>query len=74
MPNKVAVFVTNTRTRGNIRHERVLFEGSTCSIPVLRGVSTVDIGIEAGDIRTTTPAHAQNESDRTALLSQCLRS
>lgn len=60
MPNKVAVFVTNTR--GNIRHERVLFEGSTCSIPVLRGVSTVDIGIEAGDIRTTTPAHVKCEA------------
>ena len=60
MPNKVAVFVTNTR--GNIRHERVLFEGSTCSIPVLRGVSVVDIGIEAGDIRTTTPAHVKCEA------------
>ena len=60
MPNKVAVFVTNTR--GNIRHERVLFKGSTCSIPVLRGVSTVDIGIEAGDIRTTTPAHVKCEA------------
>ena len=42
MPNKVAVFVTNTR--GNIRHERVLFDGSTCGIPVLRGVNIVDIG------------------------------
>lgn len=60
MPNKVAVFVTNTR--GNIRHERILFEGSTCSIPVLRGVSVVDIGIEAGDIRTTTPAHVKCEA------------
>ncbi len=60
MPNKVAVFVTNTR--GNIRHERVLFDGSTCGIPVLRGVNMVDIGIEAGDIRTTTPAHVKCEA------------
>lgn len=60
MPNKVAVFVTNTR--GNIRHERVLFDGSTCGIPVLRGVNIVDIGIEAGDIRTTTPAHVKCEA------------
>lgn len=60
MPNKVAVFVTNTR--GNIRHERVLFDGSTCGIPVLRGVNMVDIGTEAGDIRTTTPAHVKCEA------------
>lgn len=60
MPNKVAVFVTNTR--GNIRHERVLFDGSTCGIPVLRGVNMVDISIEAGDIRTTTPAHVKCEA------------
>lgn len=60
MPNKVAVFVTNTC--GNIRHERVLFDGSTCGIPVLRGVNMVDIGIEAGDIRTTTPAHVKCEA------------
>lgn len=60
MPNKVAVFVTSTR--GNIRHERVLFDGSTCGIPVLRGVNMVDIGIEAGDIRTTTPAHVKCEA------------
>ena len=60
MPNKVTVFVTNTR--GNIRHERVLFDGSTCGLPVLRGVNMVDIGIEAGDIRTTTPAHVKCEA------------
>lgn len=60
MPNKVAVFVTNTR--GNIRHERVLFDGSTCGLPVLRGVNMVDIGIEDGDIRTTTPAHVKCEA------------
>lgn len=60
MPNKVVVFVTNTR--GNIRHERVLFDGSTCGLPVLRGVNMVDIGIEAGDIRTTTPAHVKCEA------------
>ena len=60
MPNKVAVFVTNTR--GNIRHERVLFDGSTCGLPVLRGVNMVDIDIEAGDIRTTTPAHVKCEA------------
>lgn len=60
MPNKVAVFVTNAR--GNIRHERVLFDGSTCGIPVLRGVNMVDIGIEAGDIRTITPAHVKCEA------------
>lgn len=52
--NKVAVFVTTTH--GETRHERILFTGNSCRVPVLRDINIVDIGIEAGNVRTTTPA------------------
>lgn len=54
-PNRVAVFVYYAgRER---RNERVLFAGNECPIPTLRSIRAVEIGLEAGNIRTTTPAH-----------------
>jgi hypothetical protein len=38
------------------RNERVIFDGDECPIPTLRGVRAVEVGLEAGNIRTTTPA------------------
>lgn len=53
-PNRVAVFVYQVgRER---RNERVIFDGDECPIPTLRGVRAVEVGLEAGNIRTTTPA------------------
>ena len=53
-PNRVAVFVYYAgRER---RNERVIFDGDECPIPTLRGVCAVEVGLEAGNIRTTTPA------------------
>lgn len=52
--NRVAVFVYQVgRDR---RNERVIFDGDECPIPTLRGVRAVEVGLEAGNIRTTTPA------------------
>lgn len=52
-PNRVAVFVYQVgRER---RNERVIFDGDECPIPTLRGVRAVEVGLEAGNIRTTTP-------------------
>lgn len=52
--NRVAVFVYQVgRER---RNERVIFDGNECPIPTLRGVRAVEVGLEAGNIRTTTPA------------------
>lgn len=34
----------------------VLFEGSSCTVPVLNDVYEVEIGVYAGDIHTSTPA------------------
>lgn len=53
-PNRVAVFVYQVgRER---RNERVIFDGDECPILTLRGVRAVEVGLEAGNIRTTTPA------------------
>ena len=53
-PNRVAVFVYYAgRER---RNERVIFDGDECPIPTLRGVRAVEVGLEEGNIRTTTPA------------------
>lgn len=53
-PNRVAVFAYQVgRER---RNERVIFDGDECPIPTLRGVRAVEVGLEAGNIRTTTPA------------------
>lgn len=53
-PNRVTVFVYYAgRER---RNERVIFDGDECPIPTLRGVRAVEVGLEAGNIRTTTPA------------------
>ncbi len=51
---KAAVFAY--QRGGERRYERVLFEGDVCPVPVLRGISFVNIGVEAGNIRTTTAA------------------
>lgn len=41
---------------GTVMHSDVLFEGCTVSVPVLRGVHEVAVGVYAGNIHTTTPA------------------
>ena len=40
---------------GTIEHETVEFTGNSCAIPVLNDTDWVEIGVSAGDIRTTTP-------------------
>ena len=41
---------------GALLYQDVLFEGSECRIPVLHDITDVEIGLYAGDIRTTTAA------------------
>lgn len=41
---------------GVFRYEDVLFEGDSVSVPVLRDVDEIAIGVYAGDLHTTTPA------------------
>lgn len=41
---------------GKFEHVDIEFTGSSCAIPVLNGIDRVEIGVFAGEIRTTTPA------------------
>ena len=38
------------------RYQDVVFEGTDCSVPILSGVTSVSVGVYAGDLYTTTPA------------------
>ena len=41
---------------GTIKFQDVNFTGSTVAVPVLSGTTEVQVGVYAGDLRTTTPA------------------
>lgn len=41
---------------GRVRYEDVPFEGQTCDVPLLSNITRVDVGVYAGDLRTTTAA------------------
>jgi len=41
---------------GRMQYAEKLFQGDTCPVPVLSGVTEVYVGVYAGDLRTTTPA------------------
>lgn len=40
----------------NSEYTDVDFEGNTCNVPILRNTDQVEIGVYAGDLRTTTRA------------------
>ena len=52
--DKTAVFAF--RKDGKRETIEVEFTGSSCAAPVLTGIDRVEIGVIAGQIRTTTPA------------------
>lgn len=41
---------------GETHFEEVVFTGSTAKVPLLSGITCVQIGVYAGDLQTTTPA------------------
>ena len=41
---------------GEKKRSEVLFSGDTVSIPILRDIDEVEIGVYAGDLHTSTPA------------------
>ena len=53
-PTRTARFFC--RRNGRAFYSDVLFTGDSVTVPVLRNMSEVLIGVYAGDIRTTTPA------------------
>ena len=51
---KTARFVWSRN--GEPRFEEVTFTGSTVAVPLMTDISTVQVGVYAGDLQTTTPA------------------
>lgn len=41
---------------GTIEHETVEFTGNSCAIPALNDTDWIEVGVSAGEIRTSTPA------------------
>ena len=41
---------------GERKRAEVFFEGDTVSVPILRDIDEVEIGVYAGDLHTSTPA------------------
>lgn len=44
------------RFKYNGNYTDVIFDGNQCPMPVINGTYTVEIGVFAGDLHTTTPA------------------
>lgn len=49
-PEKTARFIWNGEAYDKD------FTGDTCVVPIISGASSVEVGVYAGDLRTTTPA------------------
>lgn len=41
----------------NGKHTDVVFQGNQCKIPIISGTHNIKVGVFAGDLSTTTPAH-----------------
>ena len=47
------------RRKGKEFYDDVVFEGTSCNIPILSNIEEVEIGVYAGNLRTSTPARVQ---------------
>lgn len=54
--NKVGIFAYNDATAHKWAYQTVLFSGNTCTVPILRDIHCVYVGVTAGNVRVTTPA------------------
>lgn len=60
---KTARFIFDDKT-----YTDVIFEGTTCPVPILKNTLEVIVGVYAGNLRTTTPAYL---SARRSILCGC---
>lgn len=51
---KTARFTYNVN--GTTKYQEVIFEGDICPVPILSNITSVNIGVYAGELQTTTPA------------------
>lgn len=57
--NKVGIFAYNDAAAHKWVYQTVLFSGNTCTVPILRDIHCVYVGVTAGNVRVTTPAKVQ---------------
>ena len=53
--NKVGIFAYNDAAAHKWAYQPVMFSGNTCTVPILRDIHCVYVGVTAGNVRVTTP-------------------
>lgn len=57
--NKVGIFAFNDAAAHKWAYQTVMFSGNSCTVPILRDIHCVYVGVTAGNVRVTTPAKVQ---------------
>ena len=57
--NKIGIFAYPDAAAHKWAYQTVLFSGNTCTVPILRDILCVYVGVTAGNVRVTTPAMVQ---------------
>ena len=57
--NKIGIFAYNDAAAHKWAYQPVMFSGNTCTVPILRDIHCVYVGVTAGNVRVTTPATVQ---------------
>ena len=57
--NKIGIFAYNDAATHKWAYQPVMFSGNTCTVPILRDIHCVYVGVTAGNVRDTTPAKVQ---------------
>ena len=57
--NKIGIFAYNDAATHKWAYQTVMFSGNTCTVPILRDIHCVYVGVTAGNVRVTTPAKVQ---------------
>ena len=57
--NKIGIFAYNDAAAHKWAYQTVMFSGNTCTVPILRDIRCVYVGVTAGNVRVTTPAKVQ---------------
>ena len=57
--NKIGIFAYNDAAAHKWAYQTAMFSGNTCTVPILRDIHCVYVGVTAGNVRVTTPAKVQ---------------
>lgn len=57
--NKIGIFAYNDAAAHKWAYQTVMFSGNSCTVPILRDIHCVYVGVTAGNVRVTTPAKVQ---------------